>query len=37
MLLVPSTLSMGHTHKAVLDASIVISFLLANVWNCWSN
>jgi Ca2+:H+ antiporter len=29
MLLVPSTLSMGHTHKAVLDASIVISFLLA--------
>jgi Ca2+:H+ antiporter len=29
MLLVPSTLSIGHTHKAVLDASIIISVLLA--------
>jgi len=29
MLLVPSTLSMTHSHKAVLDASIAISILLA--------
>jgi len=29
MLLVPSTLSMGHSHESVMDASIVISVLLA--------